>query len=381
MTNPFFEPSTLPFSLPPFADIADDDYLPGFEAGFAAQRAEIDAITGDPAPASFENTIVALERSGQLLARVEYVFGNKSSSDSSDQTNALELELAPAFAAHADAIRLDPVLFARIQAVYDSLGTAEAADLTPEEIYLVERYHSEFSRAGAGLGDVDKEHLRELNSDLSTLTTRFEKNLLADTNALAVVVDDVDELDGLDDDTIASLAAAAAERGLDGGYLIALTLFTGHPLLASLTNRDLRARIMTASKSRGSHGGEFDNRQVLLDIVRLRAERAALLGFATHAAYVTAGETAGSPEAVSALLERLAPPPRRTHAPSGPICRPSPPTIRRSTARSKHTTGPSTPRRSGRRSTTSTPPRCDRTSSPNACFTTASSSRPRRSTA
>lgn len=308
MTNPFFEPSTLPFSLPPFAEISDDDYRPGFEAGFAAQRAEIDAITADPAPATFENTIVALERSGQVLSRVEHVFGNKSSSDSSDATNALELELAPTFAAHADAIRLDPALFARIRAVYDTLGTPAAADLTPEEVYLVERYHDELSRAGAGLAESDKEHLRRLNEQLSTLTTRFEKNLLADTNALAVVVDDVAELDGLDDDTIASLAAAAAERGLQGGYLIALTLFTGHPLLASLTNRDLRARIMAASKARGSHGGEFDNRQVLLDIVRLRAERAALLGFESHAAYVTAGETAGSPEAVSALLRRLAPP-------------------------------------------------------------------------
>lgn len=307
MTNPFFTPSPLPFSLPPFADITDGDYRPGFEAGFAEQRAEVDAITGDPAAPTFENTIVALERSGRLLARVEAVFGNKSSSDSSDETNALELELAPAFAAHADAIRLDPVLFARIRAVYDMLGTEATAHLDPEEVYLVERYHSEFSRAGAGLGDDDKERLRDLNSQLSTLTTRFEKNLLADTNDLAVLVDDVAELDGLDDDSIASLAAAAADRG-QSGYLITLYLFTGHPLLASLTNRDLRARIMAASRARGSRGGENDNRQILLDIVKLRAERAALLGFETHAAYVTAGETAKTPEAVRDLLSRLAPP-------------------------------------------------------------------------
>ncbi|RPE76483.1 MULTISPECIES: M3 family metallopeptidase [unclassified Frondihabitans] len=311
MTNPFFEPSTLPYALPPFDRISDADYAPAFERGLAEQLAEIEAIAEDPRPATFDNTVIPLQRSGQLLSRVEHVFFNKSSSDSNDLTSALEMELAPQLAAHSDAIRLDPRLFARIQAVYDDLGTSDTAHLTPEEIYLVERLHSEFSRAGAGLGDDDKQRLRDLNSELSTLTTRFEKNLLADTNELAITVDDVAELDGLSSDTIASLAAAATERGLEGGYLIALTLFTGHPLLASLTNRDLRGRIMTASRSRGSRGGEHDNRQVLLDIVRLRAERAALLGFPSHAAYVTAGQTAGSPEAVRDLLGRLAPPAAR----------------------------------------------------------------------
>ncbi|MCU1527609.1 MAG: hypothetical protein JWP75_1372 [Frondihabitans sp.] len=311
MTNPFLEPSTLPYSLPPFAEITDADYLPAFEAGFAQQLAEIEAITSDPAAPTFENTIVALERSGQILSRVEHVFFNKSSSDSTDASNALELELAPRLAAHSDAIRLDPALYSRVSTVHEALGTADTAHLTPEEIYLVERYHDEFLRAGAGLGDDDKQRLRELNGALSTLTTRFEKNLLADTKDLAVVVDDGAELDGLDDGTIAALAEAAHERGLDGKYVIALTLFTGHPLLASLTNRSLRQRIMEASQSRGSRGGPNDNRQVLLDIVRLRAERAALLGFPSHAAYVTAGETAGSPEAVSDLLVRLAPPAAR----------------------------------------------------------------------
>ncbi|GAA4669943.1 M3 family metallopeptidase [Frondihabitans cladoniiphilus] len=311
MTNPFLEPSTLPFSLPPFAEITDDDYLPAFEAGFEQQLAEIEAITANSEEASFENTIVPLEESGRILSRVEHVFWNQSSSDSNDATNALELELAPRLAAHSDAIKLDEALYARIRAVYESLGTPATESLTAEEVYLVERYHDEFSRAGAGLAEADKERLRELNGQLSTLTTRFEKNLLADTNDLAVVVDDVAELDGLGDSQIASLAAAAADRGLDGKYLISLVLFTGHPLLASLTDRSLRARLLQASRSRGIRGGEFDNRAVLLDIVRLRAERAALLGFPSHAAYVTAGETAGSPEAVSDLLGRLAPPAAR----------------------------------------------------------------------
>ncbi|WP_082763665.1 M3 family metallopeptidase [Frondihabitans sp. PAMC 28766] len=311
MTNPFFDESPLPYELPPFADIRDEHFREAFEAGFAEQLAEIATITSDPAPASFDNTIAPLEASGQTLSRVEHVFWNKQSSDSNDTTNALELEFALRFAAHADAIRLDPALAARIEGVYETLGTASAAELSPEEIYLVERYHDEFGRAGAGLADDDKQRLRELNAELSTLQTRFEKNLLADTNDLAVVVDDVAELDGLSDDEIAGLASAAADRGLDGKYLITLVLFTGHPLLASLTNRDLRARVMSASRARGSRGGDNDNRQVLLDIVRLRAERAALLGFPSHAAYVTAGETAGSPDAVDALLSRLAPPAAR----------------------------------------------------------------------
>src|SRR5690606_6922287 len=140
-----------------------------------------------------------------------------------------------------------------------------------------------------------------------TLTTRFEKNLLADTNDLAVVVDEASELDGLDAGEISAAAEAAKARGMDGKYLITLVLPTGHPYLASLTNRDLRARIMAASRARGSHGGEHDNREVLLEIVRLRAQRARLLGFANHAEYVTADETAKTPQAVADMLSRLAP--------------------------------------------------------------------------
>jgi peptidyl-dipeptidase Dcp len=245
-----------------------------------------------------------LERSGQTLQRVAEVFFNKSSSDSSDFTNALEEEIAPLLAAHQDAIRLDPVLYGRIKAIHDSL---DALDLDAESRYLVERYYDEFTLAGAGLSDEDKEKLRAYNQQLSTLTTRFEKNLLADTNDLAVVFDDVSDLDGLGDGAISAAAEAAKERGLDGKYVVTLVLPTGHPFLAGLTNRDVRERIMTASRSRGIRGGENDNRQLVLDITRLRAERARLLGFETHAAYVTADQTAKTPEAVAAMLGRLAP--------------------------------------------------------------------------
>ena len=268
----------------------------------AEQRAEVEAILANPEPATFENTLVPLERSGQLLERVARVFFNKSSADSNDVTNGLEEKLAPVLAAHHDEIALDKRLFDRIDAVF----AINAADHDPEERYLVERWHVELTLAGAGLDEAQKDRLRELNQRLSTLTTKFEKNLLADTNELAVHVDDASELDGLDDGELSAAREAAKARDLDG-YLITLVLPTGHPYLASLTRHDIRDRILTASRSRGSRGGDFDNREVLLEIVRLRAERAKLLGFPNHAAVVTADETAGSPEAVAAMLGRLAP--------------------------------------------------------------------------
>ena len=307
-TNPFFSPSPLPYQLPPFAQIRDEHYLPAFERGFEEQLAEIDAITAQADEVTFENTMIPLERSGQTLQRVAEVFFNKSSSDSTDFTNTLEEEIAPRLAAHDDAIRLNPELYRRIASLHDRL---DALELDPESRYLVERYYDEFTRAGAGLSESQKDELREYNRRLSTLTTRFEKNLLADTNELAVVFDTADELKGLDDGALSAAQETARERGLDGKYVVTLVLPTGHPYLAALERRDVRERIMRASRSRGIHGGPHDNQQLVLDIARLRAERARLLGFANHAAYVTAGQTARTPQAVADMLGRLAPPAAR----------------------------------------------------------------------
>jgi peptidyl-dipeptidase Dcp len=302
--NPFLAPSTLPYGLPPFAEIRDEHYRPAFEKGFEEHLAEIAKITGLRDLPTFENTMIPLERAGQTLERVATVFFNKSSADSSDFTNDLEEEMAPLLAAHSDAIRLDSALYQRITTLHEQLPEL---DFDPESRYLVERYYTEFTLAGAGLDDEQKATLRDYNQRLSTLTTRFEKNLLADTNDLAVVIDDVAELDGLDAGELSATAEAAKERGLDGKHLIKLVLPTGHPYLDSLTNREVRKRIMDASRSRGSRGGDNDNRELVLDITRLRAERARLLGFENHAAYVTADETAKSPAAVAAMLGRLAP--------------------------------------------------------------------------
>jgi peptidyl-dipeptidase Dcp len=303
-SNPFLVPSTLPYQLPPFADIRDEHYRPAFEQGMAEQLTEIEAIVTSTDAATFDNTILALERSGQVLERVGNVFFNKSSADSNEETLALEEDVAPLLAAHSDAIRLNAALYARISSLYDRL---DQLGLDHESRYLVERYHTEFTLSGAGLSASDKEKLRALNSTLSTLTTRFEKNLLTDTNDLAVVFDDVADLDGLTDGEISAAREGARQRKLDGSYLLTLVLPTGHPTLAGLTRRDVRERIMRASRSRGIRGGEHDNQGLVLEITRLRAERAKLLGFDSHAAFVTADETAKNPENVAAMLESLAP--------------------------------------------------------------------------
>ena len=302
--NPFFAPSRLPYQLPPFALIEDAHYRPAFARGLAEQLAEIALIVADPAPPTFANTLVPLELSGQTLSRVAAVFFNRSSSDASEFTTELEEELAPVLAAHADSIALDPALYARIAAVHADPVTA---DLDAESVYLVERYLAEFTLAGAGLGDADTLVLRDLNMTLSTLTTQFDANLLADTNDLALVIDDRAELDGLSAGEISAAAEAARERGLPGCFVITLVLPTAHPYLASLTNRGVRERLLQASRSRGARGGDNDNRALVVQITRLRAQRARLLGFSSHAAAVTADETAKTPEAVAALLHRLAP--------------------------------------------------------------------------
>ncbi|MEP6480968.1 MAG: M3 family metallopeptidase, partial [Rhodoglobus sp.] len=308
MTNPFFEPSTLPFGMPPFALIADEHYRPAFEKGMADQLAEVENITRRRDMPTFENTMIPLERSGQLLERVATVFFNKASADGTPFTEDLEEEIAPLLAAHSDAVRLNSELYRHIGALYEQL---DGLELDAESRYLVERYYMEFTIAGAGLDDDEKQQLRDFNQTLSTITTRFEKNLLADTNDLAVIIEDVAELDGLEPGEISVAAEAAKERGLDGQYLVTLVLPTGHPFLASLTNRDVRERIMAASRARGNRGGEWDNSDLVLQITRLRAERARLLGFESHAAWVIADETAKNPENVSAMLDKLAGPAAR----------------------------------------------------------------------
>lgn len=306
--NPLLSPAPLPYGLPDYSAIRPEHYLPAFRQAFEDHSREIANITRVRSMPTFENTLIPLEESGKLLGDVARTFYTVSSADATPEIQAIEEELAPLMSAHEDSIQLDAQLFWRIKTLHDQL---DSLDLDDEQRYLVERHFREMSHAGAALDDDAKERLTALNQRLSTLTTAFEKNLLNDTNDLAVVFDSADALDGLTEGELSAAAQAAADRGLDGSFVVTLTLFTGHPYLASLTNRESRKRILDASRSRGSRGNEHDNREVLLEIVRLRAERAGLLGYDTHAEYVTSDETAGSPEAVHDLLRRLAVPAAR----------------------------------------------------------------------
>ncbi|MFP5348108.1 MAG: M3 family metallopeptidase, partial [Actinomycetes bacterium] len=303
--NPFAAPSPLEYELPQFDLIREEHYRPAFEAGMAEHLTEVEAIaSGDEEP-TFADTLEALERSGQLLGRVGNVFFNLSGSDSTEGIRAIEAEMAPKLAAHHDAVVLNPKLFARIDALY---RRREDLDLDGEQLRLLERYHTDFVRAGAALGEDDQARLRSLNEELSELTTAFSNHLLADTNDSAVHVLDRSELEGLSDDAVAAAELAAKARGLDSGYLITLTLNTGQPVLASLRNRELRRRVHEASVRRGARGNEHDTRETLARIVALRAERAKLLGYEHHAAYVAEDETAGSVGAISDMLGRLVAP-------------------------------------------------------------------------
>lgn len=302
--NPFARASTLPYQLPPFDKIRNEHFGPALEAGMAEQRREIEAVAQDAAPPTFENTIVAMERSGRLLARVRSTFSNLTSSYTNPELEALQTAMSPKLAAHADAILLNPALFARINKLYEARA---ALKLDAESLRLLERYHTLFVRAGARLSDADKKRLMQLNEQISALTNEFRQTVLKGVNAAAVLVEDRAQLAGLSEEQIAVAAQAAKDAGKEGKHVITLLNTTGQPPLAQLQSRALRERIFTASTNRG-WGGEFDTTSLVAQIVKLRAQRAALLGYANHAAYVLEDETALTPGAAAGMLQKLAPP-------------------------------------------------------------------------
>ena len=299
--NPFLAKSNLEYELPPFAEISEDHYLPAFYAGMEEQLAEVEKITSQ-AEVTFENTLVALEASGGILSRVAAVFYNKSSSDTNEAIDKIEAEIAPKLAAHSDKIKLNQRLFARITHLVDS-----GLDLNSEDAWLLKRYHRDFLHAGAGLSDSQREEIKKINEELSTLQTEFSKRVLSETNDLAVFVDDIKELDGLSENQIKACKAAADARGMKDKYMIGAVNFTGHPLLRSLKNRELRKKVMQASLSKGLRGNGFDTREVLLKMVKLRAKRAEIFGKSSHAQYSLSEQTAGSPEKVHTMLRKIAP--------------------------------------------------------------------------
>ena len=303
--NPFATSSTLPFQYPAFDQINNDNFAPAYAEGMRAQAAEIAAIANNPKPASFENTIVAMERSGQLLARVSSVFGNLSGANTNETLQALDRDLAPKLAAHSDAIRLNPKLFARIKTLHDKRAKL---GLDAESAYLLERYNTDFVRAGARLSAFDKDKLKAYNAELASLQTTFSQNVLKESNASALVVDTRVELAGMTDKAIDAAASEANKRGLAGKFVVPVVNTSGQASLAVLTDRSTRLRLLEASLGRGSRGGDFDNRAIIVKLALLRAQRAALLGYPSHAAYMLEDQTARDTGAVNKLLGEFAKP-------------------------------------------------------------------------
>ena len=305
-TNPFAAPSGLPYGLPDFTAIRDEHYLPAFEAGMAQERAEVEAIATDAEPPTEENTLLALERAGAVLHRVGAVFFSRTSSDTTPFLDELDELLAPRLSAHHDAIYLDRRLYDRLEALRSRAEAGEVS-LAPDAARLLHETLQDFVRAGVATPEETQAEIRELNARITTLETVFGRELLADTNASAVLVQEEAELDGLPADAIAAARQVAADRGHANGYLIELVLPTQQPVLAQLRRRDVRQRVHEAAVARGGRGGEHDTRATLLELARLRARRAQLLGFDHHAAYVAADSTARTTAAVDAMLGRLAP--------------------------------------------------------------------------
>ena len=302
--NPFFSESSLYLKYPPFDKIKNEHYAPAFELGMKQHMQEIDSIALDQDLASFENTILSMEKAGSLLDRVSTVFYALTSAHTNDEMEKVRSEMAPKLSAHSDKILLNDALFQRVNTLYDNRMDL---DLDNESVRLIEKYHTSFIRAGAKLNAEQKERLKAINSEIAVLQTNFSQNVLKEVNALAIVVDSKEKLEGLSESAIESASNEAKSRGMEGKYVIALKNTSGQPSLSSLKNRELRERIHTTSLSRGSRGGEFDNREILTNVLRLRAEKAKLLGYENHAAYTLEVQTAQTPQAVNERLGSLAP--------------------------------------------------------------------------
>ncbi|WP_246102375.1 M3 family metallopeptidase [Streptomyces piniterrae] len=297
-SNPFFKASDLPYELPPFARIRQEHFLPAFERGMSEQLAEVAEIGARAAPPTFENTVEALERSGALLRRVGLVFHNKSSSDTDAAFQELEAEIAPRLAAHEDALLLDTALFARLDALFER---SDQLSLDSEQLRLLERHHTRRVRAGARLAPEQQRRLRELNAEIAARCTEFQQNLRTATASAALVLDRAEELAGLPADEIAAAAETARALGHDGGYVLGLKNFSNQTQLAALEDPALRERLLAASLGRGADS----NGPIAVALATLRAERAALLGHVSHAAWAVADQTAGSTGAVEDMLGRL----------------------------------------------------------------------------
>lgn len=302
-SNPFAKPSTLPFQTPDFSRIKDSDYLPAILAGMAEQKREVAAIANNPAEPTFNNTLVALERSGALLDRVNAVFGAVNGANTNDTLQATDTKTAPLLAQHDDYIYLNTKLFRRVETLYNK---RESLGLNAEQARLLKVYYDKFVKAGAKLDPAKQAQLKQLNSRISSLETQFAQTLLGAAKAGALHVTDKAALAGLSEDQVAAAAQAAKERGV-AGYILPLQNTTQQPALESLTNRATREALYKASTTRASKGDANDTRKLIGEIAQLRAKKAGLLGFPNYAAYALQDQMAKTPEAALAFINHIQP--------------------------------------------------------------------------
>ncbi|EIL93867.1 peptidyl-dipeptidase Dcp [Rhodanobacter spathiphylli] len=303
-SNPFYSASTLPFQAPPFDKIHDADYQPAIEEGMKQHMAEIEKIANNPEAPTFENTYVAMEKSGAMLSRVMTAFNAVTGANTDDALQKVQEDEAPKLAAHEDAIYLDSKLFQRVQTVYDQRDTLK---LDPESARLVEVVYRNFVHAGAKLSDADKAKLKELNKEESTLSTAFTNKLLAATKDAAPVIADKAKLAGLSDAELAAASQAGKDRKQDGKYVLSLQNTTQQPELQDLTDRATRQALFEASWNRAEQGDANDTRKTIERLAQIRAEQAKLLGFPSYAAWKLDDQMAKTPETALKFMQDLVP--------------------------------------------------------------------------
>jgi peptidyl-dipeptidase Dcp len=300
--NPFFEEWQTPFGVPPFEQIKEEHYMPAFEEGMKRQKLEIEDIVNNSDPPTFETTVEALERSGKLLSKVKNVFNNLTSAHTNAVLQKIEAEVKPLLAKHNDDINLNENLFRRIQTVYKQ---KDILDLNPEQSMLLEKTYKEFVRGGVNLDDEKKSRFRKINEELSLLSVKFDKNVLDATNAFELVIEKEKDLDGLPQSVITAASEAARDRGYEGKWVITLHKPSFIPFLQYSKKRDLREKVFKAFANLCNNGSEFDNKKIVSRIAVLRAERAHLLGYKTHADFILEENMAKDADRVYTFLEQI----------------------------------------------------------------------------
>lgn len=300
--NPFFEEYSMPYGSVPFDEIKVEHFMPAFQEGMKQQTAEIEAIVNNPEAPTFENTIEAMENSGQLLSKVSYVFSCLTGAETNDELTALSMEISPLLSAHGDNISLNDGLFQRVKAVYEQ---KDQLNLNQEQARLLEITYKDFIRSGAALNEADKNRLREINMELSKLALQFSDNVLKETNQYMLVIDKEEDLAGLPESVIAAAATTAKNKGLEGKWVFTLHNPSRLPFLQYSERRELREALLKAYINRGDNDNEFDNKAIINKMVNYRIERSNLLGYNTFADYALENKMAQTPEAVFDLMAKI----------------------------------------------------------------------------